>query len=339
MLTASSRLLRLIALLQSRRYWSGQELSERLEIDRRTLRRDVERLRELGYPVQASAGVGGGYQLGAGADLPPVLMDDEEAVAVAVALRAAAGSIGGIEETALRLLAKLDQLLPARLRRRASALHAVTISLRSPEPMADAELLARSAAACRDQECLQFGYRDRGGGVTQRRVEPMRLANAGRRWYLVAWDLQRADWRTFRSDRMSGPLVAGPRFTPRHPPEDLATYVRRAITIAPYRYQLRLRLPEPLQEMAQRIPSWAGLLEAESAQSCILSIGGDCLESLAAQLFFAEGEFELVEEPAFLPELRATLARLQQRLDRASPTPAAAAPTAPSGRRRAASLR
>ena len=313
MLTASSRLLRLISLLQSRRYWSGQELSERLEIDRRTLRRDVERLRELGYPVQASAGVGGGYQMGAGAELPPMLLDDEEAVAVAVSLRAAAASVAGIEETTMRLLAKMDQLLPARLRRRASALHAVTISLRSGEPLADAEMLTATAAACRDQECLQFGYRDRGGRMTQRRVEPMRLANSGRRWYLVAWDLQREDWRTFRSDRMSAPLVTGPRFVPRTPPMDLAEYVRRAISHAPFEYQLRIRLRGPVHEVSRKLPTWAGVLEAESDDSCILATGADCLEALAAQLLFA-GEFEVVDTPAFMPELRGVVARLGQRV-------------------------
>ncbi len=313
MLTASSRLLRLIALLQSRRYWSGRDLSERLEVDPRTLRRDVERLRELGYPVKASAGVGGGYQMGAGAEVPPMLLDDDEAVAVAVSLRAATASVAGIEETAMRLLAKLDQLLPARLRRRASALHAVTISLRSGEPLADAELLTGTAAACRDQECLQFGYRDRGGRVTQRRVEPMRLANAGRRWYLVAWDLQRGDWRTFRSDRMSGPLVSGPRFTPRTPSMDLAEYVKRAISFAPFEYQLRIRLKGSMQEMAQRLPPWAGVLEHESETSCILATGADSVEAMAAQLMFAR-DFELVERPEWLPELQRTIARLAGRV-------------------------
>ncbi len=313
MLTASSRLLRLIALLQSRRYWSGRDLSERLEVDPRTLRRDVERLRELGYPVKASAGVGGGYQMGAGAEVPPMLLDDDEAVAVAVSLRAAMASVAGIEETAMRLLAKMDQLLPARLRRRASALHAVTISLRSGEPMADADMLTRSAAACRDQECLQFGYRDRGGRVTQRRVEPMRLANAGRRWYLVAWDLQRGDWRTFRSDRMSGPLVTGARFTPRTPPMDLAEYVKRAISFAPFEYQLRIRLKGSMQEMAQRLPPWAGVLEHESETSCVLATGADSVEAMAAQLMFAR-DFELVERPDWLPELQRTIARLAGRV-------------------------
>ena len=313
MLTASSRLLRLIALLQSRRYWSGRDLSERLEVDPRTLRRDVERLRELGYPVKASAGVGGGYQMGAGAEVPPMLLDDDEAVAVAVSLRAATASVAGIEETAMRLLAKLDQLLPARLRRRASALHAVTISLRSGEPLADAELLTGTAAACRDQECLQFGYRDRGGRVTQRRVEPMRLANAGRRWYLVAWDLQRGDWRTFRSDRMSGPLVSGPRFSPRTPSMDLAEYVKRAISFAPFEYQLRIRLQGSMQEMAQRLPPWAGVLEHESETHCILATGADSVEAMAAQLMFAR-DFELVERPEWLPELQRTIARLAGRV-------------------------
>ncbi|HEX5693552.1 MAG TPA: HTH domain-containing protein, partial [Arenimonas sp.] len=150
MLSTSARLLRLASLLQSRRHWSGKALSEELGVDARTMRRDVDRLRELGYPVEASSGVGGGYALGRGADLPPLVLDDDEAVALALALRVASANVGGIEDTALRLLGKLDQLMPTRLRRRSKALHAVTLSLRSGPPLVSAELLQTLATACRD---------------------------------------------------------------------------------------------------------------------------------------------------------------------------------------------
>ena len=315
MLSTSSRLLRLISLFQARRYWSGQDLSERLQVDVRTVRRDVDRLRDLGYPVAAASGPGGGYQLGAGADMPPVLLDDDEAVAVAVALRAAAGSVGKIEETSVHLLAKLDQLLPARLRRRASALHAVTISLgSSPDALPDAELLTRIAAACRDQECLRFGYRDRAGKPSVREVEPMRLANSGRRWYLAAWDRRREDWRTFRLDRIVPPLVAGERFTPRTPPEDLAAYIVRSISQAQYRYQIRVRLPGPASVMAERVPSWCGVLEAVDDCSCILRAGADNAEFLLAQLLIPGVDFEIIDDAGLGDEIRAIIARLQRAL-------------------------
>jgi predicted DNA-binding transcriptional regulator YafY len=304
----------MISLFQARRYWSGQDLSERLQVDVRTVRRDVDRLRDLGYPVAAASGPGGGYQLGAGADMPPVLLDDDEAVAVAVALRAAAGSVGKIEETSVRLLAKLDQLLPARLRRRASALHSVTISLSTPGALPDADLLTRIAAACRDQECLRFGYQDRAGKPSTREVEPMRLANSGRRWYLAAWDRRREDWRTFRLDRITPPLIAGERFQPRTPPEDLATYIARSISQAPYRYQIRVRLPGPASQMAEFVPSWCGVLEAVDEHSCILRTGADNADFLVAQLLIPGVEFEIIEDAGLGDEIRAVIERLQRAL-------------------------
>src|SRR5688572_18879913 len=188
MLQTSTRLLRLLSLLQSRRHWSGKDLRERLEVDARTVRRDVDRLRELGYPIRASSGLGGGYELAAGASVPPMLLNDDEAVAVAVALRAAAGSVEKMEDTALALLAKLDQILPARLRKRASTLHAVTLSIQSSWTAAPAiDVLIQVASACRDHEKLQISYRSRDGEATSRTIEPLRLAHAGPRWYLVAW--------------------------------------------------------------------------------------------------------------------------------------------------------
>lgn len=222
MLETSARLLRLLSLLQAHREWSGADLADRLGVTSRTIRRDVDRLRELGYPVNASPGTGGGYQLGAGAELPPLLLDDDEAVAVAVGLRTAAGQgIEGIGETSVRALAKLEQVLPSRLRRRVSALNTFTVPmLRGPQPSAvDPGVLTELANACRDGERLRFEYRDHGGSPTRRNVEPHRLVCTERRWYLVAWDVDRDDWRTFRADRITPTPPHGPRFTPvRHRP-------------------------------------------------------------------------------------------------------------------------
>ena len=256
MLKTSARLLRLLWLLQSRRYWSGAELSERVEVDARTVRRDIDRLRELGYAVESSPGLGGGYQLKAGSSLPPVLLDDEEAVTVAVAVRAAASSIGKMEETAVRVLAKLDQLLPMRLRKRASALHSVTVSLARPESAPAIDLLTQIACACRDHLKLRINYGDRAGNVTSRVVEPTRLAHTGRLWYLVAWDPQRKDWRTFRIDRVQRVMATGPQFTPRDFPGDVAAYVSRSIQQVPYRYRMRIKLKGSMAELAKRIPNW-----------------------------------------------------------------------------------
>lgn len=310
-LSTSTRLLRLIGLLQSRRHWSGRALAERLGVDVRSLRRDVERLRELGYPVHASAGVGGGYSLGAGAELPPMLLDDDEAVAVAVALRAASASIGDLEQTTQRLLAKLDQMLPARLRKQASALHAVTLSVETPGALPDAGMLNRVASACRDRDCLRFGYRDHDGRETQRHIEPLRLANYGRRWYLVAWDRERRDWRTFRVERMRHPVATGERFAEREPPGDVAEFLARAINLAPFRYQAQLRLRGSAQTLAGRIPPWCGVIEAIDRRSCMLRTGADSIDGLAAQILAADLSFTTIEPATLRAPLRRRLARLQ----------------------------
>src|SRR5882757_6172216 len=206
MLETSARLLRLLSLLQMHRDWSGPDLAERLGVTTRTIRNDVDRLRNLGYPIHATSGVAGGYRLGAGAELPPLLLDDDEAVAVAVGLRTAAGQgIEGIGETSVRALAKLEQVLPDRLRRRVSALHAFTVPLlRGARGSAvDPGVLTELANACRDSEQLRFSYRDHNGSETRRAAEPHRLVCTEHRWYLVAWDTDRADWRTFRVDRIT----------------------------------------------------------------------------------------------------------------------------------------
>jgi predicted DNA-binding transcriptional regulator YafY len=209
MANTSARMLRLLSLLQTHRYWPGGELADRLEVSPRTLRRDVDRLRELGYPVDASRGVAGGYQLQAGAAVPPLLLDDEEAVAIAVGLRtAAAGAVAGFEETSVRALAKVIQLLPPRLRRRIDALQAVTSpGVLGGGPTLDASALTTIAMACRGEERLRFRYTPRAGDTSDRHVEPHRLVSLGRRWYLIAWDTGRGDWRSFRVDRLTAPAL------------------------------------------------------------------------------------------------------------------------------------
>ena len=243
----SVRLLRLLSLLQARPDWPGPELARRLGVSTRTVRKDVERLRALGYPVHAAPGVAGGYRLGAGAVLPPLLLEDDEAVVVVVGLRAAAGGgVAGGEETALRALAKLEQVLPARLRRRVNALHTQTVSVTAGAPAADPAVLLAIAGACRDRQRLRFEYRAHDGALSRRDVEPYRLVCWGRRWYLLAWDVERQDWRTFRVDRLALRPPHGPRFAPRAlPAEDVAAYVSAGVGAALWEVRATVLLHAP----------------------------------------------------------------------------------------------
>src|SRR4051794_33859937 len=232
----TERALLLLSLLQTHRFWPGEELTGRLGVSARTLRRDVDRLRSLGYPVDATPGTGGGYRLGTGAHLPPLLLDDDEAVAIAVGLRSAASaSIDGMEDTAVRALAKLEEVLPDRLRRRVLAVHTNVASLQwSDGPVVDADALAVLALACRDREQVRFEYRRRDGDDSSRLVEPYQLVSAGRRWYLVAWDVRRDDWRTFRLDRLERARLAGVRGATRQlPGGDAAAFVAESIRTMP----------------------------------------------------------------------------------------------------------
>ena len=315
-LQTSARLLRLLSLFQAQRYWSGAELSRRLEITGRTLRRDVDRLRSLGYPVHSSSGTAGGYQLGAGATLPPLLLEDEEAVAVCLGLRtAASGTVVGIEEASLRALMKLEQVLPSRLRRRVSALHSFIVPLAATGPRVDLTTLSAIAASCRDNQGLRFRYRARAGEATLRRVEPHRLVHTGFRWYLVAWDLTRRDWRTFRVDRIDSRLSSGLRFTPRQPPDgDFAAYVARSVSYTQYPQRARVTVHAPIATIAQRVPPTAGILEAIDEGTCVLRTGASSLEVLAIHLALIGADFE-VHEPA---ELRDHLRELAERFRRAA---------------------
>ncbi|MFJ9965510.1 helix-turn-helix transcriptional regulator [Streptomyces avermitilis] len=331
MLETSARLLRLLSLLQAHREWSGAGLAERLGVTPRTVRRDVDRLRELGYPVNASPGTGGGYQLGAGAELPPLLLDDDEAIAVAVGLRTAAGQgIEGIGETSVRALAKLEQVLPNRLRRRVSALNAFTVPmLRGPQPSAvDPAVLTELANLCRDAERLRFQYRGHDGTPTRRTVEPHRLVCSERRWYLVAWDVDRDDWRTFRVDRITPRPPHGPRFAPRTPPaDDLAAYVSRGVSTRAYASHAVVRLFVPIEEAAARVSPSAGTLEAETAGSCVLRTGAASLDVMVIHVMMMGFEFEVLE-PA---ELTEAIRTARDRLARASARAVEPARRAPDG--------
>ncbi len=259
MANTSGRMLRLLSLLQTHRYWPGAELADRLEVSPRTLRRDVDRLRELGYPVDAARGVAGGYQLQAGAAVPPLLLDDDEAVAIAVGLRtAAAGAVAGFEETSVRALAKVIQLLPPRLRRRIDALRAVTTpGVFGGGPVLDATVLTTIAMACRGEERLRFDYAPREADPASRHVEPHRLVPLGRRWYLIAWDLDRADWRSFRVDRLTGPALTGARFRPREiPGGDPVAWLRSRIASMPNRYDVSVLIRVPAGKLQSFIGQW-----------------------------------------------------------------------------------
>lgn len=310
MLKTSTRLLRLLSLLQSRRHWTGPELCERLEVDARTVRRDVDRLRELGYPVQASTGVGGGYRLAAGASLPPLLLDDDEAVAMVVALRSATGSVARIEDTTVGLLGKLDQLLPARLRRRVSALYSVTVSLANSEASPDVDTLTELAGACRDHRLIELEYSDRNSRASQRSIEPLRLVSAGRRWYLLAWDRSRDDWRLFRADRIVAVRCGIGGFAPRKFPEDVAAYVQRAISQSNHSPSLRARLRGSAESLAPCLPPWCGVLEHLDEHSCLLHVRGETPEEMMALLALTGVEFELLDADERLPQLREVAQRL-----------------------------
>ena len=316
----SGRLLKLLSLLQSTRDWPGPELARRLGVTTRTVRNDVERLRELGYPVQATRGAVGGYRLSAGKAMPPLLLDDDEAVAIAVSLRTASGgAVEGLEETALRALTKLQQVLPQRLGRRVDALqsHTVRVSGQRRGLEIDGRLLALIAATARDREIMRFGYADHSGAATERRVEPYRLVNWGRRWYLVAFDLERDDWRTFRVDRIAEPRSAGHRFTARDlPADDIAAYVAAKTRQVQMKVRGRVIVHAPAAEVAIRMGGWnEGSVEPLGGDRCLMQIGGRSVDDIAFWLGVLDRDFEVVDSP----ELAAAVRRVAHRYTRATP--------------------
>jgi predicted DNA-binding transcriptional regulator YafY len=310
----SGRMLHLLSLLQTHRFWPGPELCARLEVSPRTLRRDIDRLRELGYLVEATRGVDGGYRLEAGADLPPLLLEDEEAVAIGVGLRAAAdGPVAGIEDAALRALAKLEQVLPTRLRRRVNDLGTVTVPLRSGGPRVDWAVLTTLAQACRDVVRVEFDYVAYDGTHSTRTVEPHRLVSAGWRWYLVAWDLDRRDWRSFRVDRLASRPEVLTRFNPRElPASDAATFVADSIESIGTRIEAFATVLAPDSEVVDRVRWFGGSATPVDASRCEVRLAGESTDWLAACLLLVGHDF-VVHEP---PELVAHVVELSGRLAR-----------------------
>lgn len=312
-----ARLLQLLSLLQTPREWPGGELADRLGVSRRTVRRDIDRLRELGYPVQATLGADGGYRLVAGKAMPPLVLDDEEAVAIAVGLRAGAGhALEGVDEASVRALAKLEQVLPARLRHRVATLQAATTPLTSGDGASIApETLTVMASTVAGRERLRFAYRAKDGTESRRVTEPYRLVSTGRRWYLVAYDLDREDWRTFRVDRVSQPFATGARFTPRElPTGSAAEYLRQSMYRRQETYDYSVTFAAPADVMATRIPAWLGTPEPLDEHTCRLrATTGDAVRWLAVRLAMLECDFT-VQEPE---ELARCVRELGERLSRA----------------------
>jgi predicted DNA-binding transcriptional regulator YafY len=311
----STRLLQLLAMLQARRDWSGPELASRLEVSTRTIRTDIDRLRDLGYPVEASPGVGGGYRLSHGTTMPPLLLDDEEVVAVAVALRTTAGAgVTGIEEASLRALVKLEQMLPSRLRHRIDALRTATVSVPGAGPTVDLALLSAIAGAIRASERLGFDYVDHEGRRSMRTVEPQRLVVWGRRWYLLGWDVDRADWRTFRVDRITPRTPTGPRFTPRTLTDDeVSEYVQRSAGRATWRYRARIRVHASIDQVRALLPP-AVEVSADGPDRCIVRVGSDTPHQLALYVGLLDTDFDILEPP----DLAKAFLRLAERYQRAA---------------------
>ncbi|UUO04173.1 YafY family transcriptional regulator [Mycolicibacterium novocastrense] len=314
----TSRILQLLGLLQSRRVWTGEELAERLAVTTRSVRRDIERLRDLGYPVHASKGHGGGYQLGAGAALPPLLLDPDEAVAMAVCLRlAAGGTVAGVGESALRALTKLDQVMPSKLRSQVAAVHESTVTLMAPtsDTPVEPDVLMTLARACRDHEHVATGYVDIRSNATQRRIEPYQLVTTGRRWYLLAYDRDKQDWRSLRLDRMNDVRAQGSTFVPREAP-DAAAYVRRSISSSPYRYVARVHFSAPESVVAQHFSPSSAMIEPDGPDACVVTAGADDPERMVLYFAAVGCDFRVLSPPEVIQAAEAVWKRLRRSVSR-----------------------
>ncbi|MEV0726547.1 YafY family protein [Micromonospora purpureochromogenes] len=302
----STRLLKLLSLLQTYRHWSGAELAERLGVTPRTVRRDVDRLRELGYPVNATKG-SPGYRLGAGATLPPLLLDDDEAVAVAIGLRTAtASSVTGIEETSLRALGKLEQVLPSRLRHRVNSLQQATVRVGAGGPRIDPDVLLMISEATGRRERLRIDYTSHNGAETLRDVEPDTLVNWGRHWYLVAWDTDKDDWRTFRVDRLRTRTPTGPRFAPREPPDgDVTAYLSRQLSTGPWTVRATVTMHQPAARVAELVWPGMGAVEAVDDNTCLLHLGAESPADLAWMVTSVGVDFTMTGPPELVDAIRA----------------------------------
>ncbi|WP_372404730.1 helix-turn-helix transcriptional regulator [Streptomyces luteireticuli] len=308
----TARMLRLLSLLQTRREWSGPDLADRLEVTVRTVRRDMDRLRELGYPVESVRGHAGGYRLASGTDLPPLLLDDDEAVAIAVALRTAAGGLTGIEETALRALAKLEQVLPGRLRGRVTALQTslAGITWENAGPRADPGLLATLAVTCRDHEVIAFDYTTRRGTTAPRRAEPCHLVASGALWYLLAHDSDKDDWRLFRLDRITRPVPTGRRVPPRPVPgDDPAAFVAAHLSAAPTRHRAVATVRASADHVRTRTRGLGTRIRPLTDTTCRVDASDDTLPRIARTLAGLDTDYTLDADPAVLDHLRETAER------------------------------
>jgi len=305
------RLLRLLSLLQTRAHWPGHELADRIGVTARTLRRDVARLRGLGYPIDADPGVAGGYRLGTGGRLPPLLLDDSEAVAIAVGLRmATTAGVLGVEDTAIAALAKLHDMLPARLRERVDALASGTVPLPRPDlQRIDTDALLTIATGCRRTEGLRFRYTDNQGQASERSVEPLRIVHTGRRWYLVARDRNRDDWRTFRVDRITDPVLTGHRYRFTDPPDPVAL-VSEGVAYAPYDIKAQVLVQAPYQDVARAFPPSVALVEPAGPRTALLRVAAVELAPLVTFVCGLSYEFEVLDPPELREHLRALGERL-----------------------------
>jgi predicted DNA-binding transcriptional regulator YafY len=314
MIATSSRLLRLLSLLQLRRDWTSTELAERLTVSTRTVRSDVARLRELGYPVEARPGVAGGYRLTAGQAMPPLVLDDDEAVAVAVGLEIAATHGLGSPDTALTALAKVEQVLPSRLRERVRSVREASSVVPGTGPTVEPGVLGALAAAIRAGERLRFGYTAHDGTTTTRHVEPHRLVSWGARWYLLAWDLDRDDWRVFRVDRTAPRPPTGARFRRREIPEDVVVeHVVDRVRRSTWRYRARLLVHAPAAAVTARAGAWMAVEEV-GPEACRVELGADDPDRLALWVTQLDMDVEVLEGP----ELAAAFDRLAARFGRAA---------------------
>ncbi|MGI8764104.1 MAG: helix-turn-helix transcriptional regulator [Ilumatobacteraceae bacterium] len=309
MAETTARLLGVLSLLQSRPCWTGPELADRFGVTVRTIRRDVDRLRQLGYPIEAGTGLAGGYRLGTGGRaMPPLMLDRDEAVAVAVCLRSTATeSLDGGGEAAIRALGKLEQLLPPTLRRQVGTIGSMTERLGTAIAAVSPELLVVITRACRDTERLKVRYSDAGGRESERTLDPYRVVSTARRWYLVAWDRGRQAWRTFRIDRLTDVVCTGHRVELVDPPDPVA-FVQSAITTSPYRHQARIELHAPLDQLSAAVPPTVGLLESIDEHTTLLTTGSEHLDSLAFHVLSLDVGFR-VREPELLRQRIGDLAQ------------------------------
>jgi predicted DNA-binding transcriptional regulator YafY len=313
-LGTSARLLRLLTLLQSRSSWAGPELAERLEVTPRTLRRDVDRLRSLGYPVEGATGVAGGYVLGPGASLPPLSLDEDEATAVFVGLHATAGTgVTGAGTSAMRALAKLERVLPIRLRKNLRTLHSAVLKVGDRPRHLSLATVSELAGACSERLMTRIRYTAHGGETTDRRVEPFRLVRVGDLWYLVAWDPSKEEWRSFRLDRIASVERQSERFKARPPPgNDLVEYVTKSLSSSPYPYQAKVLLHAPIEEVRRRIGSRDGLFMRVSDTTCTMEIGAQTLDVLAARVLWLGLDFEVITSDVLRRHLATVVARLER---------------------------